>query len=391
MSKLIKITLGIALAFLIVGCESSEAKSSSNSTQARQVEQQQVATQTNQMSEEQKYKILATGALEYIQNTPFENYQNTTFKQMLDKWTNFCASVEWDIVRVTALDSKKNSGNFMVTAYCKIKDFEATKTYLQSHYTQKGYVDFSFNHLGRFNPVGAIQRDEIKSFLGGSKLYPLIPSGGELIIEKMNENQKRKTFNYIMDKIYMPLSQAINESTKIYIAYPFLVKGSCEYDDLGNAKCAYNAEDTKWTALLTRGNSFFIHRDYSMSLKDFHIALEVGGKKLFVINNREYNEKEIDMQELMFFNKSVDIISFMEKTIIPRIVKNDFGGKSKARNVSILTDYREFCEYYEKDTQVCDLMLSTPAIKKILYDKQEQEQFFKDFASEIVKIYSEAN
>ncbi len=391
MNKLIKITLGIALAFLVVGCESSEAKSSGNSTQTQQVEQQTTA-QTRQMTEEQKYKILATGALEHIQNAPFKDYQNTTFKQMLEKWTNMCASVAWDIVRVTAIDSKKNSGNFMVTAYCEIKDFEATKAYLQSYYTQKGYVDFSFNNMGRMKPNNAFQLEAIKEFLGGSVLYPLIPSG-EQLIEKMNESQRRKVFDYIMDKIYMPLSQAINESTKIYIAYPFYVKGSCEYDDLGNAKCVYNAR-SQITELLAGGYDHFLtlYYDWLIELRGFHIALEVGGKKLFVISNREPYERKIDMQELMFFNKSIDTATFMEKTIIPRMYKKTWRGKSKARNVSDLPKgYSYFCDDEEKDTQACDLMISTPAIKKILYDKQEHEQFFKDFAAEIIKIYSESN
>lgn len=145
MDKLIKITLGIALAFLVVGCESSETKSSGDSTQTRQVEQQQVATQAKQNSSiEQKYRKIATGALELVQNKPFANYQNITFKQMLEKWTNFCASVSWDITRATAIDYGEN---FIVTAYCEIKDFEATKEKLQNYYTQKGYVDFSFKHI----------------------------------------------------------------------------------------------------------------------------------------------------------------------------------------------------------------------------------------------------
>ena len=378
MNKLIKITLGIALAFLIVGCESSEAKSSSNSTQARQVEQQQVATQTNQMSEEQKYKILATGALEYIQNTPFKNYQDTTFKQMLEKWTNFCASVSWDIARVTALGGGNSGsyGDFLVTAYCEIKDFGDTKEKLQSYYTQKKYVDFSFKHINH-SRWELVARD----FFGGDKLYPLIPSGEQLIREKMNENQKRKVFDYIMDKIYMPLSQAINESTKIYLAYPFRVNGKCENNDSGEYKCqykSYNNVNSGYTELFTSDGfwqSVYMYydrsSDYGVRLYNFRLAFEVNDNKLLVNNlvNRINDYGKIDMAELMYFNKSIDAINLIEDKFI-MISGDDYGAI---------------------DTNVGGKMLSTPAIKKILYDKQEQEQFFKDFAAEIVKIYSESN
>lgn len=372
MSKLIKITLGIALAFLIVGCESSEAKSSSNSTQTRQVEQQQVVTQTNQMSEEQKYKKLATGALEYIQNIPFKNYQDTTFKQMLEKWTNFCASVSWDITRVTALGGGNSSsyGDFLVTAYCEIKDFGVTKEKLQSYYTQKKYVDFSFKHIRESGNWYFLA----KGFFGGNKLYPLIPSGDQLISNKMNENQKRKVFDYIIDKIYMPLSQAINESTKIYIAYPFRLNGKCDYNDSGEYKCKYDI-NRGFTELFTSDEfweSVYISTFDDIPLDTFRLGFEVNGNKLLVNNlvNRTNDFGKIDMEELMYFNKSIDAINLMEDKFI--IITSD--------------DY-----VYNINIKAGGKILAPPAIKKILYNKQEQEQFFKDFAAEIVKIYSESN
>lgn len=367
MDKLIKITFCIALAFLVVGCESSETKSSSDSTQTQQVEQQQVATQTKQNSSvEQKYKKLATGALEFVQNKPFVNYQNTTFKQMLEKWTNFCASVSWDITRATAIDYGEN---FIVTAYCEIKDFEATKEKLQKYYTQKGYVDFSFKHIkaGRWNWVA-------NGFFGGDKLYPLIPSGKQLI-GKMNENQERKVFDYVMDKIYMPLSQAINESTKIYLAYPFLVS-KCEDGEFGEYTCRYTI-GFRGTELFTPRNdwqSFYENiSDHSgIDLDKFRLAFEVNGNKLLVNNYddmKSYKYK-IDMAESMYFNKPIDAINLIEDKFI-------------------MTSGMEMSDYI--NTKVGGKILSTPAIKKILYSEQEQEQFFKDFAAEIVEIYSESN
>ena len=73
----------------------------------------------------------------------------------------------------------------------------------------------------------------------------------------------------------------------------------------------------------------------------------------------------------MFFNKNIDPVSLIKDKFIP-----DFRG-------GMICPYGKECEKGR--------ILATPAIKKILYNNQEQEQFFKDFAQEIVKIYSESN
>lgn len=373
MDKLIKITLGIALAFLVVGCESSETKSSSDSTQTQQVEQQQVSTQTKQNSSvEQKYRKIAIDSLEFVQNEPFVNYQNTTFKQMLEKWTNFCASVSWDIVRVTAFDLSAykelfgidDVNRFMVTAYCEIKDFESTKTYLQSYYTQKGYVDFSFKHID--SEYEDNLNHSLLSFINVDKeLEPLLPGGTNIITQKMNKNQKRKVFDYVNDRIYMPLSQVINNSTKIYLAYPFIVSSLCKdnvcFPQLGGLSFV----SSYWERYLFKEGFNF---------GKFNLAFEVNGNKLLVNSGSAEVKNKLDMQELMFFNKSIDTISILEDKFI--LDKNA----------------EMYDRPFDKDTtKRAGRILASPAFKKIFYNKQEQEQFFKDFAAEIVKIYSESN
>lgn len=373
MDKLIKITFGIALAFLVVGCESSETKSSSNSTQTQQVEQQQVVTQAKQNSSvEKKYRKIATESLEFVQNEPFANYQNTTFKQMLEKWTNFCTSVSWDIARVTAVDSSTTKelfglddvNYFMVTAYCEIKDFETTKTYLQNYYKQKGYVDFSFKHID--SEYEDSTNYKLLDFINVNKeLDPLLPGGINIITQKMNKNQKRKVFDYVNDRIYMPLSQAINESTKIYLAYPFIVSSLCKdnecFPQLGGGLFV----SSYWESdLFKRG----------FSLSGFNLAFEVNGNKLLVNGGDAKVKNKLDMQELMFFNKSIDTISILEDKFIL--------DKNAEMYNSVFDEYT---------TKRAGRILASPAFKKIFYNKQEKEQFFKDFAAEIVKIYSESN
>lgn len=376
MDKLIKITFCIALAFLVVGCESSETKSSSDSTQTQQVEQQQVATQTKQNSSvEQKYRKLATEALEFVQNEPFEKYQNATFKQMLEKWTNFCASVSWDITRVTAFDSSAykelfgidDVNSFMVTAYCEIKDFEATKTYLQNYYTQKGYVDFSFKHIfDDDNDDEYLTNTRLLDFINvNNELEPLLPGGTNIITQKMNKNQKRKVFDYVNDRIYMPLSQAINNSTKIYLAYPFLVRVLCKDNECFPQLGGGSFVSSYW-------ESYLFKRTFSLG--GFNLAFEVNGNKLLVNDGGAEVKDKLDMQELMFFNKSIDTISLLEDKFI------------LDKNVEMYNS--RFDEYTIKRA---GRMLASPAFKKIFYNKQEKEQFFKDFAAEIVKIYSESN
>lgn len=356
MSKLIKITLGIALAFLVVGCESSEAKSSSNSTQTRQVEQQQ-------NTKEQQYKRLVTGALETIQNRSFANYQNMTFKQMFDKWTNFCANVEWDITRVTTLDLGDNEQAFAVTAYCEIKDFETTKANIQKYVVGK-YKELDFQHSGLDESNEDTHKYYERSPINvvSKNLSPLIPGGMGLINKKMNDNQRRKVFDYLMDKVYMSFTEALEKSDKIYIAYPFLVVGKYyERDDEFEYK--YNAR-----GITEFGNSTSsVYDDVSIlennfGFHSFRIAFGIDGQKMFVRNYPLYTT-EIDIAELMFFNKSVDFLSFN--------IKDRIGIRDRYDRIS-------------------DKILA-PIAKKIFYNKQEQEQFFKDFAAEIVKIYSESN
>ncbi len=175
MKKLVKITFGAVLVFGLLGCDDSKAtESTKNSTQQQNLVQDTVQQQNDiEKRQQEKRDKMQQGALEYIQNISFENYQNTTFKQMLEKWTNFCASVSWDIVKATSMNSE---GWFMVTAYCEIKDFAATKEKLQSYYTQKGYKDFSFGHIDT--------PSVIDGFFGGGTLYPMIPSGEQLITKK---------------------------------------------------------------------------------------------------------------------------------------------------------------------------------------------------------------
>ena len=361
MSKLIKITLGIALAFLVVGCDkSSETKTSSDSTQT-----QQVATQANQITVEQQYKKLATGALEYIQNRTFANYHDTTFKQMLEKWTNMCASVEWDIVRVTTIDSRDDGQDFAITAYCEIKDFENVKSNMQK-LVSKQYKDLDFQHSGldksnedsykyyKYSPIEVIS----------GKLHPLLPGGMELVYKKMNDNQRHKVFDYLMDKMYMPFTEALEKSDKIYIAYPFLVGGY------------YNERDDKFSYGIGYGTTEFgttkggplvelFMGDEDLTAHTFRIAFGIGGQKVFVRTYplRAYFHKTIDIEESMFFNKSVDFMS-------------------------LNLEYRIG---YAMQNMIISENILAPVIKKIFYNKQEQEQFFKDFAAEIVKIYSESN
>lgn len=365
MDKLIKITLGIALAFLVVGCDkSSETKSSNDSTQTQQVEQQQVATQSNQMIVEQQYKKLATGSLEYIKNKTFPNYHDTTFKQMLEKWTNMCASVEWDIARVTTLDLSDNEQAFTVTAYCEIKDFENVKANMQK-LVSKQYKDLDFRHSG----LDESNEDSYKYYeyspieVIGGKLHPLLPGGMELVYKKMNDNQRRKVFDYLMDKMYMPFTEALEKSDKIYIAYPFLVGGS--YDER-NDKFSYGIGYGTTEFGTTKGGPLveLFTGDKDLSGSTFRIAFGIGGQKVFVRNYplKAYFHKKIDIEESMFFNKSVDFMS-------------------------LSLEYR--IGYKMRDIISKDIL--APVIKKIFYNKQEQEQFFKDFAAEIVKIYSESN
>lgn len=368
MNKLITITLGIALAFLVVGCDkSSETKSSSDSTQTQQVEQQQIATQANQMIVEQQYKKLATGALEYVQNRTFSNYHDTTFKQMLEKWTNMCASVEWDIVRVTTIDSRDDGQDFAITAYCEIKDFENVKANMQK-LVSKQYKDLDFRHSG----LDKSNEDSYKYYeyspieVISGKLHPLLPGGMELVYKKMNDNQRHKVFDYLMDKMYMPFTEALEKSDKIYIAYPFLVWGY--YNERDN-KFSYGIgrQGTTEFGTTPRGSLlvYLFIGDDDLSGSTFRIAFGIGGQKVFVRNYplKAYFHKKIDIEESMFFNKNVD---FMSLSLEYRIGYTE-------RNMIISKD------------------ILAPVVKKIFYNKQEQEQFFKDFAAEIVKIYSESN
>ena len=367
MKKLVKITLGAVLIFGLFGCENSNAKekeSANDSIQAQVVAQNTAQKQNNLVKQRQgQQKTMQQGALEYIQNIPFENYQNTTFKQMLEKWTNFCASVQWSTTTIATLrdeDYKSNAtdirGDFMVTAYCEIKDTAITKEALQSYYTQKKYVDFSFEHF-EHNDIHFIRH-----FIRGDKLNPLIP-GGTNLIEKMNDNQQRKIFNYMINKIYMPLSKAINESEKIYIIYPFLVVAYENKDEL-----LYRIDSSNnffgWWDGLFYGQSYF-------NVNNFALAFEINGNKLLVGQRFEDRKNRLDIAELMFFNKNIDHVSLIKDKFIP-----DFRG-------GMICPYGKECEKGR--------ILATPAIKKILYNNQEQEQFFKDFAQEIVKIYSESN
>ena len=209
----------------------------------------------------------------------------------------------------------------------------------------------------------------------------------------MNDNQRHKTFDYIMDKIYMPLSQAINESTKIYLAYPFVTKAKCYNDENNTLKCQYEGDYYIRELFATHSGNHGSHnywKPFSIrvgqrnpSLREFRIALEVNSDRLLVsnfIHPTEYKNK-IDMAELMFFNKNIDAINLLENYFII--------GNRKDNDI-----YQNICGTFPDNNcikKAGGIILAPPAIKKILYNNQEQEQFFKDFAQEIVKIYSESN
>lgn len=150
----------------------------------------------------------------------------------------------------------------------------------------------------------------------------------------------------------------------------------CENGEFGEYTCRYTI-DFRGTELFTPRNdwqSFYENiSDYSgIYLDKFRLAFEVNGNKLLVNNYDDMKSRKykIDMAESMYFNKPIDAINLIEDKFI-------------------MTSGMEMSDYI--NTKAGGKILSTPAIKKILYDKQEQEQFFKDFAAEIVKIYSESN
>lgn len=215
--------VSMVLAFGLMGCgDSNESKNeSTKSENSQSVEQKNVETQNST-------NTISQGALEVAQNYPFETYQNTTFKQMLEKWTNMCASVSWE---VKSLSDDNNLYEeiykpFLVTAYCEIKDFHTLKQRMQAYFANDGYVDFDFSFMGKEND----KANGEPLYYGSISLLSLISKdvdkflpGGRELLKELNDNQNKRIFDYVMNALHLPLSQVISQSEKIFLAFPQVV------------------------------------------------------------------------------------------------------------------------------------------------------------------------
>lgn len=388
--------VSMVLAFGLMGCgDSNESKNeSTKSENSQSVEQKNVETQNST-------NTISQGALEVAQNYPFETYQNTTFKQMLEKWTNMCASVSWE---VKSLSDDNNLYEeiykpFLVTAYCEIKDFHTLKQRMQAYFANDGYVDFDFSFMGKENN----RANGEPLYYGSISLSPLISKdvdkflpGGRELLKELNDNQNKRIFDYVMNALHLPLSQVISQSEKIFLAFPQVV--------------VYNDKEKKYEidneGVHNRTNVLGIVRHYSVEHKHYWdtitLSFQIQGNKFYVSNpytridrtSDNKMRKAVDVVKAMFFNQNISPTALVEKNfILPKRSRDEDYG-------TLFNDVwlESFCptgELIEVATKIadkkCSSLLAPPASKKVFYRAQEIAEYNKNLADFIIKVYSEPN
>ena len=419
MKKAFALVINLVLAFGLVGCGNNESKNeSAKSENSQSVKQESVETQNST-------KNLSQGALEFVQNYPFEAYQNTTFKQMLEKWTNMCASISWE---VSPLDKDKEgierTANyaeymarrqgqelelkvrepFLIVAYCEIKDFDTLKQRLQTYFANDGYVDFDFSFMGKKDDSTSGEPLYLPN-VGGSlsviseNVDKLLPGGRELLKE-LNDNQSKRIFDYVMNALHLPLSQAINQSEKIFLTFPFVViYDEAEYNGKLEQTYSFGGDDDYSNNVM--GIIANKSQLKAAALDTIKLSFQIQSNKFYVPNpynaidrTSEMYKNAIDIVKAMFFNQNISSSTLIEKNfILPKRSRDgDYGWLFNDVWIESLCPTGDWIKLTTKIAdKKCSSLLAPPASKKMLYNVKEIAEFEKNLADFIIKVYSEPN
>ncbi len=359
--------LCVVLALMNVACGDSQktegaetAKSSSANTQTSQ------STESSNVPKASAVK-LENKAIASVQNSKIESYQNITTQEFLNKWSKTCESIEWEAQKT---QSWRNSDEILVVAYCKLKDGAAFKDKLkaiqQSYFTDENFTDRDFSKWEGSDKAA-----------GFSDLQNFVPGGADFIYEIGMESRK-KLFAYLLDTYFMALSEALEKSNALYIAFPFLVEKRDNELRMEGVEGIHTALNVFYMGGLSIRNvsrygytdsngEWGIHRLETLP----HLVFEVNGTKMLAFN-KGGGDAAKELYKMIFFNKALSFENILEYFLST----DDMGGDG-------------FVVRKNKTGKgTNNILVSTLLLRKIPESLKEEEQTYKNIADKLVEIYS---
>lgn len=363
-----RMLLCVVLALMNVACGDSKktegaetAKSSSVNTQTSQSTESSNAPKASADKVENK-------AITSVQNAKIEPYQNITTKEFLNKWSKTCESIEWEAQKT---QTWSNNDEIVVVAYCKLKDSIAfrdeIKAIQQSYFTDENFTDRDFSKWEGSDMAA-----------GFSGLQNFVPGGADFIYEIGMESRK-KLFAYLLDTYFMALSEVLEKSNALYIAFPFLVEKSdneLRMKGVENIHTALNAfymgrlsiENVSRDGYTDSNGEWGIHRLETLP----HLAFEVNGTKMLAFNKYGGGDAAKELYKMIFFNKALSFENILE--------------------YFLSTDHMEENGFVVRKNKTGkganNLLVSTLLLRKIPESLKEEEQTYKSIADKLVEIYS---
>ncbi len=364
-----RMLLCVVLALMNVACGDSQktegaetAKSSSVNTQTSQSTESSNAPKASADKVENK-------AITSVQNAKIEPYQNITTQEFLNKWSKTCESIEWEAQKTQAVLDGRNQ--IVAVAYCKLKDGMAFKDKLkaiqQSCFTDNNLTGRDFTEYA--SNVSIETRSITRSFID---LQNFVPGGADFIYEIGMESRK-KLFTYLLDTYFMALPEALEKSSAIYIAFPFLIEQNNDGElYMRNSKGVHTALDAFDDAQLFISN---VAEGYTDSNGEWkvqrletlpHLAFEVNGTKMLALDeyNRGNTDSAKELYKMIFFNKALSFENILKYFLSTNLFTGGF-----IRNED-------------------NIIVSTLLLRKIPESLKEEEQTHKSIADKLIEIYS---